>query len=883
MFHPLRTALLCALLVLLVPLPTTAAGPAPLFLTEASNDAPQAIADRWLRTAGAQYFDLQPTDLEFALGADSYQSSHNKVSHIFFNQFVKGVPVYRGLIQVNVLPDGRVLNADSNFAANALSRANSAIPQLTAADAIRAAARDLGVAGFVPLARPTQPGSDDRIAFAGGVLSAEDIRAQLVYEPHADQLRLAWQFVLDRFERDAKVLDLRYDAATGELLASDNYVEQFDSKQAGHGAAAVKAANYNTEYRVSPLGQESPGHPGVGHALVTNPHVDNASPHGWHETRNSPPSGQPEYLVTRGSNVRAQWDLYATNIDNDSARPLGVWDAGANTLRFDFPWDPNQEPDSAGNRIAATVNLFYWNNIIHDVMYQYGFDEVAGNFQFNNYGRGGAQNDGVIADALDGSMATPASTNNANFSTPVDGGSGRMQMFRWVSPGGLEITAPYTATYQSPVPDDWGGAYTTLTGEIVPVNAPTTGPEGCEGPYLNAAQVAGKIALVKRGGCEFGLKGLVAQQNGAVGVIIYNNAPGTAGMGPGTNGSAVTIPVMGLLSDADGAAIALAAASNPVTGTMIRKLYADRDSDFDAGIMAHEYGHGISYRLTGGPATNCIAGDEGRGQGEGWSDFFALLLTMTADVCTVPRGVGTYSQFDPPDGAGIRRYPYTPDMNINPFTFADVANTAQSVPHGVGSVWATMLWDMSCKLMDRYGYDSDVYGGGGGNGMAVQLVVDGEKLQGCYPQFVKSRDGILAADTALAAVPATDYLTNRCIIWQAFARRGVGMNANSGTYTSRSDQTEDFTVPSECVNFTVTVAPSPGGTMSPGGSRAAAYEDVLTFTATPNAGHLLQSVTGCEGTLTGTTFVTKPIVRNCTVTASFAVDPLVFVFADGFE
>lgn len=882
MFHPIRTPLVCALLMLLSPLTTTAAERASLFLTEASNDAPQVVADGWLRASGAQYFGLEATDLEFALGEDSYQSTHNKVSHLFFNQFVKGVPVYRGLIQVNVMADGRVLNANSSFVPNALSRANSPTPQLTASDAVRAAARDLGVSGFAPLAKPAQPGSDGRATFAGGVLSAEDIRTRLVYEPHAGELRLAWQFVLDRFERDGKLLDVRYDAATGELLASDDYVEQFDSKHPEHAGDAVKAAGYNTEYRVSPLGQESPGHPGVGHALVTNPHVDNASPLGWHETRSSPPAGQPEYLVTRGSNVRAQWDLLATNINNDSARPLGVWDAGANTLRFDFPWDPNDAPDSVGNRIAATVNLFYWNNIIHDVMYQYGFDEVAGNFQFNNYGRGGAQNDGVIADALDGSMATPPSTDNANFSTPVDGGSGRMQMFRWVSPGGLEITAPYTATYTSAVPGDWGGAYTTVPpSQIVPVNAPTTGAAGCEGPYLNAGEVSGKIALVKRGTCEFGLKGLIAQQNGAIGVIVYNNGGAPGGMAPGVNGPSVTIPVMGLLDTADGDAIALAAASGTVIGEMKRKLYADRDSDFDAGIMAHEYGHGISYRLTGGPSTSCLGGDEQ--QGEGWSDFFGLMLTMTDDVCDVPRGIGTYSGFDTPDGPGIRRYPYTPDMNINPFTFADVADTAQSVPHGVGSVWATMLWDMSCKLMDRYGYDSDVYNRGGGNGMALQLVVDGEKLQGCFPQFVKSRDAILAADTALAAVPATDYLTNRCIIWQSFARRGVGKNASSGTYTSRSDQTEDFTVPAECVSFTVNATAGVGGTLSPPGSQTPAYEAVLTFTAAPNPGYVLQSVSGCEGTLTGPTFVTKPIVRNCTVTATFAPDPLNFIFADGFE
>ena len=63
---------------------------------------------------------------------------------------------------------------------------------------------------------------------------------------------------------------------------------------------------------------------------------------------------------------------------------------------------------------------------MHDVMYQYGFDEVSGNFQNNNLGRGGIGNDFVKAEALDG-----GGSNNANFSTPVDGSSGRMQMYVW--------------------------------------------------------------------------------------------------------------------------------------------------------------------------------------------------------------------------------------------------------------------------------------------------------------------------------------------------------------------------------------------------------------------------------------------------------------------
>lgn len=61
---------------------------------------------------------------------------------------------------------------------------------------------------------------------------------------------------------------------------------------------------------------------------------------------------------------------------------------------------------------------------MHDVWYHYGFDDASGNFQFNNYGRGGSGSDEVMAEAQDGS-----GTNNANFATPPDGQNPRMQMY----------------------------------------------------------------------------------------------------------------------------------------------------------------------------------------------------------------------------------------------------------------------------------------------------------------------------------------------------------------------------------------------------------------------------------------------------------------------
>ncbi|MEG2429795.1 MAG: phosphoribosylglycinamide synthetase C domain-containing protein, partial [Oscillospiraceae bacterium] len=52
------------------------------------------------------------------------------------------------------------------------------------------------------------------------------------------------------------------------------------------------------------------------------------------------------------------------------------------------------------------------------------------------------------------------------------------------------------------------------------------------------------------------------------------------------------------------------------------------DGSLDNGIIAHEYGHGISNRLTGPISNaNCLSNLEQ--MGEGWSDFFGLMITKS--------------------------------------------------------------------------------------------------------------------------------------------------------------------------------------------------------------------------------------------------------------
>ncbi|MCB9341575.1 MAG: M36 family metallopeptidase [Lewinellaceae bacterium] len=208
-----------------------------------------------------------------------------------------------------------------------------------------------------------------------------------------------------------------------------------------------------------------------------------------------------------------------------------------------------------------------------------------------------------------------------------------------------------------------------------------------------------------------------------------------------------------------------------------------RDGDLDNGIIAHEYGHGISIRQTGGPGNSgCLNNSEQ--MGEGWSDYYSLMTTLEpGDMGTDSRGIGTYALGQPPTGNGIRPTPYSTLLSVNPTTYDDIGGLA--IPHGVGYAWCTMIWEMTWGIIAQDGMAA-------GFDVAMNLVNEGLKLQPCSPGFVDGRDAILAADVALYGGAHT------CTIWTAFAKRGLGFSADQGSSGSTSDGTEAFDMPPSC-------------------------------------------------------------------------------------
>ena len=568
--------------------------------------------------------------------------------------------------------------------------------------------------------------------------------------------RLCWSVVI-RTPDGRHWWNLFVDAMRGEVLRQDDWIAR-------------------DTYRVHALPQESPD--SGPRALLADPADGLASPFGWHDTDGV---AGAEFTDTQGNNVVAQEDIDADDLG-------GVRPDGGAGLDFDFPLDLTMQPN---NYIEASVaQLFYVSNVVHDVMYQYGFDEAAGNFQQNNYGSGGIGGDPVQADSLDG-----AGVDNAQFGTPPDGTDPRMEMFRWIqspAPRFIVDTPSAIARTYFASPAHFGAGTPTLAGTLVRALDPADGvgpttTDACS-PLTNPVDVAGNLVLIDRGTCTFVIKVANAQAAGATGVIIANNDGDNLISMSGVDPS-LTIPAI-FVGQSVGATLA-GQLGIGVTGRLISA--AARDSSLDAGIVVHEYGHGVTNRLTGGPSNvSCLDAAESAGMGEGWSDWFGLLMTaLPSDVPTDARGVAPYMRGQPPNGRGIRNNPYSTDLSVSPFTYADIAVLNQ--PHGVGEVWAVALWEMYWNFVDLYGFDTDLYTGTGGNNRALQLVIDALKLQPCDPTFVEGRDALLTADlNANAAV-------NECLIWDAYAKRGVGLSASDGGGSSTLAVTEAFDVPVTCL------------------------------------------------------------------------------------
>ena len=516
----------------------------------------------------------------------------------------------------------------------------------------------------------------------------------------------------------------------------------------------------------------------------------------------------------KGNNVWAYANLKAP--DGYSAGDQAVYPTAPGV--FDRTYDLANPPQGTPDDIqAVTTNLFFTINWMHDSFYDAGYDEKSGNAQQDNFGRGGMGGDPVKAESQDYS-----GRNNANASTPADGSSPRIQMYLWdASKKNLKVTDPaadagdYVATAAT-----FGPATFNFTGNLLIVDDGVgTTDDGCETPFMNAAALAGKIAVISRGTCNFTVKVANAQANNAKGVLIVNNA---AGLPPdplgGTPPSPITIPTLGISKEDGDKLRTTLMGGTSVTVILTAAKLPDRDGTLDVTISSHEWGHTLSNRLVGNG--NGLGSHQAGGMGEGWSDFVALVTISRPEDAMVaanakwngvyPLGAhvlaGNFAFYD-----GIRRYPYSADMTKNPLTFKHIARgtalPTTPVPafgadgsnndevHNTGEVWTSMLWECYTALLrdGRYTFDQ-------AQTQMRKYLVTAFKMTPLNPTFLEARDAVLAA--AYATEPK-DF----ALFWAGFAKRGAGIGAIGPDRGSADNNTvkESFAVGNDLVYLSATV------------------------------------------------------------------------------
>ncbi|KAI8812190.1 Fungalysin metallopeptidase-domain-containing protein [Cladochytrium replicatum] len=583
----------------------------------------------------------------------SYKDSLTGVTHVHAVQTISGIAVANTAANVNI-KDGKVLSYGHSFV-KLPAKIPSTTPKLSAADAVVALAKALATTV-----------DSSALKFSGGAVSGAgfaigDIKASVKwYALPSGGIELAWGLETELVD---SWLDAYVSAVSGQLLGVADHTSH--TNVPGEGTATIPALrtaydadpeyvdtlrkmrarssfgyevtspsvkldrrqdNTTYSYYVVPLGSANPLD---GLQTVVNPADLASSPLGWHDVGTGPAP------ISVGNNVKVVSNTagLTSSTTNYARMPI----LSRSDFSFEYPIDLTQDPKSYTN--ASATGLFYSVNVIHDITYKYGFDEVSGNFQTNNFGKGGAGNDAVFAISQDYS-----NTNNADFSTPADGSFGRMRMYPWTR------TTP------------------------------------------------------------------------------------------------------------------------------------NRDGSLEHPIVFHEFCHGVSNRLTGGNANaNCLSTTESRGMGEGWSDVcgYTPLIKPTWDR-TFDVAVGTWNLNSP---NGVRAYKYSTSTTTNPLQYENYS--ASAGVHAIGTIWATILYEVLWNFLDAYPYSPLAEAGEGGNAKFFRLVITGMKLQPCAPTFITARDAIVQADVNIYGG------VNKCLLWKGFAKRGLGFSATT-------TKTNFYDLPADC-------------------------------------------------------------------------------------
>lgn len=181
----------------------------------------------------------------------------------------------------------------------------------------------------------------------------------------------------------------------------------------------------------------------------------------------------------------------------------------------------------------------------------------------------------------------------------------------------------------------------------------------------------------------------------------------------------------------------------------------NRHTAFDSTVVFHEFMHGVTNRMVGGPAdSGSLSEPQSAGMGEGWSDWIACTINhvdvVGAWVVGRPGGIRSHRYDGYPNHFG--------DLGTPPFTADN--------EHALGEIWCATLLDLNRAL---------------GAPLALRLVIDALRLSAANPGFLDMRDDILLAARQMQEAGQLDrpLADVEADIWKVFAARGMGPRARS--------------------------------------------------------------------------------------------------------
>jgi extracellular elastinolytic metalloproteinase len=233
------------------------------------------------------------------------------------------------------------------------------------------------------------------------------------------------------------------------------------------------------------------------------------------------------------------------------------------------------------------------------------------------------------------------------------------------------------------------------------------------------------------------------------------------------------------------------------------------DGDYDMSVIGHEYTHAISNRMVAGPDRG-LSGFQAGAMGESWSDLDAMEYLAANGL--VPRGQSPFVTGQYVTGntvRGIRDY----DLSKNPLNYSDLGfDLTGPEVHADGEIWNGVNYDLRQAFIGRYGAGSAALRTSCAEGRTPVTRCPGDRrwIQLVYDAWLLMANGNVSMLDARDAMLAADQIrfggADQALMWNVFAKRGMGSGAASNT-NADSDATPSFAAPdarNATVRFRVT-------------------------------------------------------------------------------